>query len=400
MYIAKTIRFTALLPLLCVAALLGCDSSDQKNTPPTPKPPTVVVLPVTASTVPIYGEYVGRTDANTTVEIRARVQGVLESAHFAEGTFIRKGQLLFKIDPSEYAAKVDAAKAQLQQAESNLTAANAELGKRKQDVARLTPLAAQRAVPAQDLETAQAARDVSAANVEQSQAAIAGAKAALRAAELDLGYTTIRSPIDGIVGRQTISTDNLVGRGDNTLLTTVSNVNPILVDFSITEKVYLEIQKDKLAGKNRNVSQDVQLLLADDSVFPYKGKISVMERAVDPTTGTIIVQSKFPNPQNLIRPGQFGRVRVLLDERENTVTIPQKAVQELQGVQTVLVVDDNNKTELRTVALGERVGANFVVSDGLKAGERIVVEGLQKVRPGMIVSPQAQAISAEPNGGH
>jgi len=140
-------------------------------------------------------------------------------------------------------------------------------------------------------------------------------------------------------------------------------------------------------------------LLADDSVFPYKGKISVVERAVDPTTGTIVVQSKFPNPQNLIRPGQFGRVRVLLDERPNTVTIPQKAVQELQGVQTVLVVDDNNKTELRTVEIGERVGANFVVRSGLKAGERIVVEGLQKVRPGMVVSPQAQAISAEPNGG-
>jgi len=378
---------------------LGCGSGDQKAAPTPPKPPTVVVLPVAASTVPIYSEYVGRTDANTTVEIRARVQGVLASAHFAEGTFIRKGQLLFNIDPSEYTAKVDAAKAQLQQAESNLAAATAELGKRKQDVARLTPLAAERAVPAQDLDTANAARDVAAANVAQSEAAIAGAKAALRADELDLGYTTIRSPIDGIVGRQTISTDNLVGRGDNTLLTTVSNVNPILVDFSITEKVYLEIQKDRLAGKNRNVSQDVQLLLADDSVFPYKGKISVVERAVDPTTGTIVVQSKFPNPQNLIRPGQFGRVRVLLDERPNTVTIPQKAVQELQGVQTVLVVDDNNKTELRTVEIGERVGANFVVRSGLKAGERIVVEGLQKVRPGMVVSPQAQAISAEPNGG-
>lgn len=378
---------------------MGCGSGDQKAAPTPPKPPTVVVLPVAASTVPIYSEYVGRTDANTTVEIRARVQGVLASAHFAEGTFIRKGQLLFNIDPSEYTAKVDAAKAQLQQAESNLAAATAELGKRKQDVARLTPLAAERAVPAQDLDTANAARDVAAANVAQSEAAIAGAKAALRADELDLGYTTIRSPIDGIVGRQTISTDNLVGRGDNTLLTTVSNVNPILVDFSITEKVYLEIQKDRLAGKNRNVSQDVQLLLADDSVFPYKGKISVVERAVDPTTGTIVVQSKFPNPQNLIRPGQFGRVRVLLDERPNTVTIPQKAVQELQGVQTVLVVDDNNKTELRTVEIGERVGANFVVRSGLKAGERIVVEGLQKVRPGMVVSPQAQAISAEPNGG-
>jgi len=378
---------------------LGCGSGDQKAAPTPPKPPTVVVLPVAASTVPIYSEYVGRTDANTTVEIRARVQGVLASAHFAEGTFIRKGQLLFNIDPSEYTAKVDAAKAQLQQAESNLAAATAELGKRKQDVARLTPLAAERAVPVQDLDTANAARDVAAANVAQSEAAIAGAKAALRADELDLGYTTIRSPIDGIVGRQTISTDNLVGRGDNTLLTTVSNVNPILVDFSITEKVYLEIQKDRLAGKNRNVSQDVQLLLADDSVFPYKGKISVVERAVDPTTGTIVVQSKFPNPQNLIRPGQFGRVRVLLDERPNTVTIPQKAVQELQGVQTVLVVDDNNKTELRTVEIGERVGANFVVRSGLKAGERIVVEGLQKVRPGMVVSPQAQAISAEPNGG-
>jgi len=354
---------------------------------------------VTASTVPIYGEYVGRTDANTTVEIRARVQGVLASAHFAEGTFIRKGQLLFNINPSEYTAKVDAAKAQLEQAESNLAAATAELGKRKQDVARLTPLAAERAVPAQDLDTATAARDVAAANVAQSEAAIAGAKAALEAANLDLGYTTIRSPIDGIVGRQTISTDNLVGRGDNTLLTTVSNVNPILVNFSITEKVYLELEKDRLAGKKRNASKDVQLLLADDSVFPYKGTISVVERAVDPTTGTIVVQSKFPNPQNLIRPGQFGRVRVLLEERSNTVTVPQKAVQELQGVQTVLVVDDNNKTELRTVELGERVGANFVVLSGLKAGERIVVEGLQKVRPGMVVSPQAQAISAEPNGG-
>ena len=399
MHIFKAPRSAVFLSLSCVGVLLGCGSGDQKAAPTPPKPPTVVVLPVAASTVPIYSEYVGRTDANTTVEIRARVQGVLASAHFAEGTFIRKGQLLFNIDPSEYTAKVDAAKAQLQQAESNLAAATAELGKRKQDVARLTPLAAERAVPAQDLDTANAARDVAAANVAQSEAAIAGAKAALRADELDLGYTTIRSPIDGIVGRQTISTDNLVGRGDNTLLTTVSNVNPILVDFSITEKVYLEIQKDRLAGKNRNVSQDVQLLLADDSVFPYKGKISVVERAVDPTTGTIVVQSKFPNPQNLIRPGQFGRVRVLLDERPNTVTIPQKAVQELQGVQTVLVVDDNNKTELRTVEIGERVGANFVVRSGLKAGERIVVEGLQKVRPGMVVSPQAQAISAEPNGG-
>jgi membrane fusion protein (multidrug efflux system) len=393
---------TLLLPGFASLLLLGsvgCGSSEQKTAAAAPRPPTVVVAAVSASTVPIYGEYVGRTDANTTVEIRARVQGVLGPGRFVEGSYIHKGQELFTIEPSEYAAKRDAAKAQLEQAEASEAAADADLGKRKQDVDRLVPLAAERAVPQQDLDTAKAALAVGSANVEQAKGAIAAAKAALEAANLDLSYTVIKSPIDGIVGRQAVSSGNLVGRGDNTLLTTVSNVNPILVDFSITEKVYLELAKDRQTGKKRNVSQDVQLLLADDSVFPYKGQIAVVERAVDPTTGTIVVQSKFPNPQNLIRPGQFGRVRVLLEERPDAVTVPQKAVQELQGVQTVLVVDSDNKTALRTVELGERVGANYVVRDGLKAGEQIIVEGLQKVRPGMVVSPTAQPISTEPGGG-
>jgi membrane fusion protein (multidrug efflux system) len=384
-------------------------------------------------TVPIVRDFTARTDAIPTVEVRARIAGVLEQVLFKEGTEVKQGQTLFVIQREEYAAAVESARAQLAKAQADLTRARdtsivdraraqvdvrkAELGKAQQDVNRYRPLAEARAIPQQDLDTSLAQEKVTVANVEAAnaalrdsqlvqrteiqvaEAAVQSAKASISQAELNLGYTTVQSPINGIIGRIQVDRGNLVGKSEPTLLATVSALDPIYASFSVAEADYLRLARRVRLdpqGRVRDSESQLQLFLADDSLFPHKGRLVFVDRAVDPKTGTIGVQAAFPNPEKVLRPGQFARVRGEVDERPDAVLVPQLAVQEEQGAKTVLVVGDGDKVALRSVTLDERIGDLYIVTAGLKRGERVIVEGLQKVRPGMQVKPELKPATAAP----
>lgn len=357
----------------------GKDADKAKQAAAAPPPPAVLVAEVVQKTVPIYSEYVAQTEAKETVEIRARVQAFLEAQHFTEGTIVKKDQLLFTLDKREYEAK-------LQQAKSELDVTVAKLGKAETDERRLKPLAERRAVPQQDYDNA-------AANLLSAQAAVAAARSAIVAAELDLSYCTIRSPIQGLIGKRLVSPGNLVGKSEATLLDTVSSVDPIRVSVTVSEAEYLKILGQQAAGRMA-IGAPLELILADGSVFPHKGRIVIIDRAVDVKTGTLTGLAEFPNPNAVLRPGQFGRVRAPIETAENAILVPKRAVQEIQGMKTVLVVGADDMVALRTIKPGETVGSMLVVLDGVKPGERVIVEGIQKARPGTKVSPTVAAADA------
>ena len=367
---------TALGVLSLVVSLAACDRSAEadkaKQAGAAPPPPAVVVAEVVQKTVPIYSEYVAQIEAKETVEIRARVQAYLAAQHFAEGTIVKKDQLLFTLDPREYEEKLLQAKAQLE-------GVQARLGKAETDERRLKPLAERRAVPQQDYDNAVASLDT-------ARAGVAGAKAAVVGAELDLSYCTIRSPINGLIGKRLVDPGNLVGKGEATLLDTISSVDPIRVSVTVSEAEYLRLRSQQAAGRVA-IGVPLELVLADGSVYPQKGKIVFVDRAVDVKTGTLTGIAEFPNPNAVLRPGQFGRVRASIETAENAILIPKRAVQEIQGMQTVLVVGADNVVALRTIRPGESVGPLLVVRDGLKPGERVIVDGVQKARPGTKVMP-------------
>jgi membrane fusion protein (multidrug efflux system) len=372
-------RVVTALAVVSVAVLLAaCDrgkEGDKAKQAAAPPPPTVVVTEVVQKTVPIYSEFVAQTDARETVEIRARVQAFLEAQHFTEGTIVKKDQLLFTLDRREFEAK-------LQQAKAELEIAMARLGKAETDERRLKPLAERKAVPQQDYDNA-------AANLLAAQANVSAARANVAAAELDLSYTTIRSPIAGLIGKRLVSPGNLVGKGEATLLDTVSSIDPIRVNTTISEAEYLRFfarRNEQAAG-----SGALELILADGSVFPQKGKVVIVDRAVDQKTGTLNFVAEFPNPQGQLRPGQFGRVRAVVETAQDATLIPKRAVQEIQGMKSVLVVGADNAVALRTIRPGETVGDLLIVLDGVKPGERVIVDGIQKARPGSKVNPTVAA---------
>jgi membrane fusion protein (multidrug efflux system) len=387
----------------------------------------VVVAPVQQKTVPVYSELTARTDASDSIEVRARVKAFLQAQHFQEGTMVRKGELLFTLDSREYEAQLQQNKAQLSKAEAdlrqardrsnvqvseaNLEISNAQLNKADQDVKRLKPLADKQAVPLQDYDNALAAQrawraDVDAkkaaldtakvnqaAAIANAEAAVALAKASIIQSELNLEYCKITSPIDGLIGVRQVAPGNLVGQGEATLLATVSSVNPMRVFVSISEQDYLQYsarRKDRRTG-----AANLELLLADGSVYPQKGRLIIADRAVDLKTGTLSLVTEFPNPNGLLRPGQFGRVHFASTVAENALLIPQKAVTEMQSAKIAYVVGPENKVQLRSIALGPRVGADYIVTEGLKAGESVIVEGLLKVRPGATVQPTTQPLTTE-----
>jgi membrane fusion protein (multidrug efflux system) len=376
-------KVVAVLGVVSLAAsLAACDRSKDadkaKQAAVAPPPPAVVVAEVVQKTVPIYSEFVAQTDAKETVEIRARVQAFLEAQHFTEGTIVKKGQLLFTLDKREYEAK-------LQQAKAQLEGAQARLGKAETDERRLKPLAERRAVPQQDYDNA-------VANVDTARAGVSAAKADVAGAELDLGYTTIRSPITGLIGNRLVAPGNLVGKSEATLLDTVSSIDPIRVNATVSEAEYLRLFADfQRRGK---MHTPLELILADGSVFPHKGKVVIVDRAVDQKTGTLKFAAEFPNPDGQLRPGQFGRVRAVAEMATDALLIPKRAVQEIQGMKTVLVVGADNVVALRTIQPGETVGDLLVVRDGLKPGERVIVDGVQKARPGSKVNPSTAATAA------
>ena len=431
--------------LVGIAAVLllaaGCERGDAKASKQAPAGPTqtVVVVEVPQKTVNVGADFVARTEGVPTVEIRARVSGVLEQVRFREGSEVKKGQTLFVIQQDEYKAALQTAKAQLAKAEADLTRAKdtsvvdrararvdeakAELGKNRADVARYRPLVEAQAIPKQDLDTAVSREQVASASVDAAEAAlkdtilsqrtgiqlaeaaVESGKAAVTQADLNFNYTTVESPINGIISKLNVDTGNLVGKGDPTLLATVSAIDPIYVDFSITEADYLRLVK-RIPGLGRGeVPRDrapsLDLILADGSVFPQKGKPIFVDRAIDQKTGTIQVRAEFPNPQRVLRPGQFGRIRAITEEVPDAILVPQVAVQDLQGAKTVMVVGDDSKVAMRTLTLRQPYQDFYIVGAGLKPGERVIVEGIQKVRPGLVVKAELKPIgnvTAPPGG--
>src|ERR1700752_3816849 len=380
---------------------------------------TVGFVPVEQKDVPIYSEWIGTLDGMVNAEIRAQGAGYLLKQNYKEGALVKKGELLFEIDPRPFEAALgqangDLAKAQgqqsqvesqLAQAEAQLAQANSQLlqaqaqfaqsqanqRKAQLDEDKYTPLAAQKAVTQQDLDNAVQSNAAAKAQVESSQAAV-------RTAELNLGFTRIVSPIDGIVGIAQAQVGNLVNPTSG-LLTAVSTVDPIKVVFTLNEREYLNFTKKNLIDPKHNSSieqLELKLVLADGSTYPEKGRFYLADRQVDPKTGAIRLAGIFPNPGNVLRPGLYGRVRAIVNTREGALVVPQRAVTELQGGYQVAVVDGSNKVDIRSIKVGERVGSEWIIEDGVKPGERVVVEGLQKIRQGVTVVPRPYTKSNQP----
>lgn len=377
-------RFAGILMVLAAACSTGCGNKEQAAPPP---PPDVEVVEVAQRDVPITRDWVATLDGKVNAQIHAQVAGYLLKQNYTNGAFVRKGTLLFQIDPGPFQAALDQAKATLAQAKGNLARAQAQLGKTQQDVARYTPLAKQQAISQQELDDAVQNNLAAQAQVESDKAAIDAAKAAVDSAQLNLGFTRIESPVDGIAAIATAQVGDLVGPQSPNALTTVSTVNPILVNFTPSEQEYLNVAQ--LAGGDTEVRKlDFELQLANGSTYPYKGHIYAINREVDVRTGAILVQAEFPNPDNVLRPGGFGRIGAVVRIQQGALLVPQGAVNELQGGFQVAVVGDDNKVSLRPVKMGAKTGTMWVVAEGLKPGERVIAEGMQKVTDGMVVNPK------------
>ncbi len=348
----------------------------------TPPPVEVYVADVVVQDVPVYLDLVGQTAGFRDVEIRARVEGFLDRVNFREGSFVRAGDRLYEIDRKPLEAA-------LAEARANQATAEARLSKAENDVARYTPLVAKQAVSQQELDDARAEQAAARSQVD-------AARAAVQQSTLDLGYTRITTPIDGLVGTTEVKAGNLVGRGESTLLTTVSQIDPVIFRAGITEADYLRIaRRDPSRIGEAPRAEGIELTLADGTRHPHTGRLGPVERAVDPATGTLGAEFVFPNPEHVLRPGQFGRARVLLETKPGMLLIPQRAVQELQGIYSVAVVDAHGKVAFRNVKVGLRVGTQWVIEAGLTQGDRVVVEGLQRIRDGMTVAPKAAPADAE-----
>ena len=365
-------------PPAVVSVLLVLSACGQRGGPPQLPPPTVQVAPVEVKDVPVVKSYVGSLDGFVNAEIRARVPGYLASQDYKEGTPVKKDQLLFTIDAREYDAALSDAKASLQRAQAAHTNAQAQLG-------RIRPLAEQQAVSKQDLDT-------SIANEQQTSAAVTSARAAVERAEINVSYARIRSPINGVAGAALVRVGNLVGQGQPTLLTTVSQTDPMRVVFSITEADYLRLANRPgpgggAAGGSATLTETpVRIVLADGTEYPHQGKLLFVDRQVDPRTGSLRLDATFPNPDGLLRPGQTASVRFSTQSLDRAVLVPQRATTELQGQFMVYVVGEDSVVHVRMVELGPRVGTQVVVTKGLGAGDRVVTDGLQKVRDGQKVN--------------
>jgi membrane fusion protein (multidrug efflux system) len=378
----STIRRSAAAAALTLAGIFtsACQGEQAKVAPP---PPQVFVANIERRDVPIVIELVGQTKGAQDVEIRARVEGFVDSVTFQEGTAVKKGQVLYRIDPKPFEATLANAKA-------DLATWQARYVKTQNDVKRLEPLAAKQAVSQQELDNAKAAQDAATSQVE-------AAKAAAAKATLDLSYTRVTSPIDGLVGSTLVKPGNLVGRGESTLLTTISQIDPILFRVAATEADYLRLAKRQTPRTGQApTASGIPLTLADGSTYAHPGRVNLVDRAVDPTTGTLGIQLAYPNPELLVRPGQYGRARLLLETVSGALLVPQRAVQELQSIYSVAIVDASNKVAFRTVKVGQRVGSLWVIQEGVKPGEHVVVEGLQRIQDGMtVVAKPAPAAPSE-----
>ncbi|HUI61554.1 MAG TPA: efflux RND transporter periplasmic adaptor subunit, partial [Steroidobacteraceae bacterium] len=367
----------ALTAAVATFAVCGC----KKAAPAPPPPPIVQVMDIATTNAPSSIEFIGQLDSPQNVEVRARVEAFVDQMLFIEGTNVNAGDPLFKLDDRPYKEKLDAAKGSLGEAE-------AALAKYRTDVARYQPLAEKRAVPKQVLDNALASVDV-------GKAAVFSAQARVESAVLDLGYCDVRAPISGLIGAKQVSIGELVGKGSPTLLATISTLDPIWFYCNVSEDQYLRAQTvDRRAGMKLE-ELPITLILANGTEHPDKGKIVFLDRAVDAKTGTLRVRAAFPNPDKLLRPGMFARIKVDLGVRRDSILVPERAVAELQGKNFVWVIGADNKAAQRPVKVGEQADQGLLILEGLKAGERIVVEGLQKLREGALVQPRTAAQMAE-----
>jgi RND family efflux transporter MFP subunit len=371
-------RLTASVLWVSLPTLAFVQCKGETASAPPPPLVHVEVADVIQKDVPLQMEWVGTTDGSNNALIRAQVSGYLLKRPYTEGSFVKKGDLLFQLDPSKFQTALD-------QALGELAKAQAQYTKTKQDVDRDTPLAKEGAISQKEL-------DDSVQSHAATKGTLAAAKAAVEQAKLNLSWTRIAAPIDGVVGISKAQIGDLIDA--STELTSVSTLDPIKVYFPVSEQEYFEaaekIQqgyKDKQEGKEYSLAT-LELVLGGEKVYPHKGQFHLVDRQVDTKTGTIRVAALFPNPNNLLRPGQFARVRVVTKTKEKAILVPQRAVTEMQGNHQVAVVTPENKVDIRPVKVGQRSGSLWIIDHGLKPGERVVVEGLQKVKAGMTVDPK------------
>ncbi|MBV9332914.1 MAG: efflux RND transporter periplasmic adaptor subunit [Candidatus Eremiobacteraeota bacterium] len=377
--------------LATLVAPVGCGHGNEANEANVQAPPpSVVVQTVRRERVPISEDFEGTFGAIESVQVRARVEGTLESAPFKEGDLVRRGDLIFRIQDNEYVAALRSAQAQLAQARGNTVARQAALTRANLTVARNRPLAADQAIPQKDLDNAIQNEEIAKGDVLVARAQIASAEAAIDNAQINVGYTTVYAPVTGLIGFLNYDVGNVVGGPGNDVLDTITAIDPIKVTFALDEPTYLALSRNR---SDPNVQalrdQDLQIVLANDKVYAYSGKIYAFSPTVDPKTGTITVEAHVPNPDGLLRPGGFARVRVIVENRPDALLVPQTAITKSQGVDTVYVVDSKNEAVLRSVTLGPQYRQSFVVESGLNAGDRVIVEGTQKVQPGVKVAVQS-----------
>ena len=411
---------------ISVTVSVGCSKNTQAAN--ASEPPAVEVVQVEQKDVPIYTEWIGTTDGLVNADIKAQVSGYLQSQAYTEGSFVQKGQLLFEIDPRPFQAVVDQsegqlaqangqlaqAKAQLTQAEAQLSVAEANQVRTQLDADRYVPLAKAQAITQQDLDNAtqnnlaakaqvqaaQAQIETSRAQIQAASATVQAAKAAVETAQLNLGFTRLISPIDGVAGLAQQQVGALVNPASGAV-TTVSTVDPIRVYFTASEQEYLEFHRRYATPSTLDAARKglkLELILADGTIYPRVGSYYFADREVNQGTGAIRIAGLFPNPDYLLRPGQYGRVRTSIRTKPGALLIPQRAVTELQGAYQVAVVDSENKIDIRTVKPSDRVDTQWIIDEGLKPGERVVAEGVQKVRTGMAVIPKPYVGAAETTG--
>lgn len=370
--------------LLLTIYLFSCVEKKQQA----PLPPETTVVEVIQKNVPIYNTFVGQVYGNSDIPIRARVTGFLTGMHFGEGSRVKKGQLLYTIDPEPFQAKVATQ-------ESLLAEAKTELAKAKSDLDRIKPLAEINAVSKSDLDAAQANYDAARSYVDAQQSN-------LRFSNINLGYCRIYSPLDGVIGKTNARVGEFVGQDPNpVILNTISTIDTVRVEFYLAEADYIRIAREYMSQSSVERAHEripnLKLILSDGSTFKFDGYVNFINREVDPQTGSLLVQTIFPNPEKLLKPGQYAKVVVKMRVVENGLLVPQRCVMELQGQHSVYVVNDANKVESRQVTAGERIGDMWLISDGLKAGEKVVIDALQKVRSGLEVTPNLTIFQSQSN---
>jgi RND family efflux transporter MFP subunit len=383
--------------LLVIGLIVGAIYPKHVSGAQSGAPPDVEVVQVEQKDVPIYGDWIGTLDGFTNADVKAQVTGYLLRQGYQEGTFVQKGQLLFEIDPRPFQAALDQAEGQLAQAKAQLATAEAIQVRTQLDVEKYTPLVKVQAASQQDLDNSVQNNLAAKATVQTAQALIKTDEAAVETAKINLNFTRLVAPIDGIAGQAQLQVGALVDLSSPPV-TSVSTVDPIKVFFTVGEPQYLAWRKRYPTDATREAADKnlhLQIILADGSTYVHEGTFYFADRQVNVGTGAIRLAGLFPNPGNVLRPGGYAKVRAVIRVQKDALVVPQRAVTELQGGYQLATVDDHNKVSVRTVSVGDQVGNDWIIADGLKPGEHVVAEGVQKVRPGMQVNPKPFAADAK-----